>query len=26
VEVTRLAHTMAGDAVCAYCIRPRTTD
>lgn len=23
VEVTRLAHAMAGDAVCAYCIRPR---
>jgi predicted ArsR family transcriptional regulator len=26
VEVTRLAHTMAGDAVCSYCIRPRTVD
>lgn len=24
VEVTRVAHTMAGDAVCSYCIRPRT--
>jgi predicted ArsR family transcriptional regulator len=23
VEVTRTAHTMAGDAVCSYCIRPR---
>ena len=23
VEVTRAAHTMAGDAVCSYCIRPR---
>ena len=23
VEVTRDAHTMAGDAVCRYCIRPR---
>jgi predicted ArsR family transcriptional regulator len=22
VEVTRIAHTMAGDAHCAYCIRP----
>lgn len=22
VEVTRTAHTMAGDAVCSYCIRP----
>ncbi len=22
VEVTRVAHTMAGDAVCSYCIRP----
>jgi predicted ArsR family transcriptional regulator len=22
VEVTRLAHAMTGDAVCAYCIRP----
>jgi DeoR family suf operon transcriptional repressor len=26
VEVTRRAHAMAGDAVCAYCIRPRTAD
>ena len=26
VEVTRVAHTMAGDAVCSYCIRPRTVD
>jgi predicted ArsR family transcriptional regulator len=26
VEVTRLAHAMAGDAVCAYCIRPRQGD
>lgn len=26
VEVTRLAHTMAGDPVCAYCIRPRPDD
>jgi predicted ArsR family transcriptional regulator len=26
VEVTRLAHAMAGDAVCAYCIRPRQSD
>ena len=24
VEVTRVAHTMAGDSVCSYCIRPRT--
>jgi hypothetical protein len=24
VEVTRVAHAMAGDAVCSYCIRPRT--
>lgn len=23
VEVERVAHTMAGDAVCSYCIRPR---
>lgn len=23
VEVKRVAHTMAGDAVCSYCIRPR---
>jgi predicted ArsR family transcriptional regulator len=23
VEVTRVAHAMAGDAVCSYCIRPR---
>ena len=23
VEVTRVAHTMAGDPVCSYCIRPR---
>ncbi len=26
VEVTRLAHAMAGDAVCAYCIRLRPDD
>ena len=26
VEVTRLSHTMAGDATCTYCIRPRTDD
>jgi len=26
VEVTRVAHTMAGDAVCSYCIRPRHDD
>ncbi len=26
VDVTRLAHAMAGDAVCAYCIRPHHTD
>ena len=26
VEVTRVSHTMAGDAVCTYCIRPRTPD
>ena len=26
VEVTRVAHTMAGDAVCSYCIRPRPAD
>lgn len=26
VEVTRTSHAMAGDAICAYCIRPRTTD
>ncbi|MGI9032233.1 MAG: helix-turn-helix transcriptional regulator [Acidimicrobiales bacterium] len=26
VEVTRTAHTMAGDAVCSYCIRPRYDD
>jgi predicted ArsR family transcriptional regulator len=25
VEVTRVAHAMAGDPVCSYCIRPRTT-
>jgi predicted ArsR family transcriptional regulator len=24
VEVTRVAHAMAGDAECSYCIRPRT--
>ena len=24
VEVTRVAHAMAGDVVCSYCIRPRT--
>jgi predicted ArsR family transcriptional regulator len=26
VEVTRLAHAMAGDPVCAYCIRPVSGD
>jgi predicted ArsR family transcriptional regulator len=26
VEVVRVAHTMAGDAVCSYCIRPREPD
>lgn len=26
VEVTRVSHAMAGDAVCSYCIRPRTAD
>ena len=26
VEVTRVLHTMAGDAVCAYRIRARTSD
>jgi predicted ArsR family transcriptional regulator len=26
VSVTRVAHTMAGDAVCAYCIRPKETN
>ncbi len=26
VEVSRVAHTMAGDAVCSYCIRPRHDD
>jgi len=26
VEVTRVAHTMAGDAMCAYRIRPRPAD
>ena len=26
VAVTRLAHAMAGDPVCAYCIRPRPDD
>ena len=26
VEVTRVAHTMAGDAACTYCIRRRTDD
>jgi len=26
VEVTRLAHAMAGDPVCAYCIRPVAGD
>jgi len=26
VEVTRLAHAMSGDAVCAYCIRPLPGD
>jgi predicted ArsR family transcriptional regulator len=25
VEVTRVAHAMAGDPVCSYCIRPRAT-
>lgn len=26
VEVTRVAHAMAGDVVCTYCIRPRSAD
>lgn len=26
VEVTRVSHAMAGDAVCSYCIRPRAAD
>jgi len=26
VEVTRLSHAIAGDAMCSYCIRPRTPD
>ncbi len=26
VEVTRVSHAMAGDAVCSYCIRPRTAE
>ena len=26
VEVTRVAHTMAGDATCTYCVRPRPPD
>ena len=26
VEVTRVAHTMAGDATCTYRIRPRPAD
>ncbi len=26
VEVTRVSHAMAGDAVCSYCIRPRSAD
>ncbi len=26
VEVTRMSHAMAGDAVCSYCIRPRTAE
>lgn len=26
VEVTRVSHAMAGDAVCTYCIRPRNDD
>lgn len=26
VEVTRMSHAMAGDAVCSYCIRPRPAD
>jgi predicted ArsR family transcriptional regulator len=26
VEVTRLSHAMAGDAVCSYCIRPRRAE
>ncbi len=26
VEVTRVAHTMAGDATCTYCVRPRPAD
>ena len=26
VEVTRVSHTMAGDATCTYCVRPRPAD
>ncbi len=26
VEVVRMSHAMSGDAVCSYCIRPRSTD
>ncbi|MDQ4070366.1 MAG: winged helix-turn-helix transcriptional regulator [Actinomycetota bacterium] len=26
VEVTRMSHAMAGDAVCSYCIRPRPAE
>ncbi len=26
VEVTRVAHTMSGDATCTYCVRPRPAD
>ena len=26
VEVTRMSHAMSGDAVCTYCIRPRSSE
>jgi len=26
VEVTRVSHTMSGDATCTYCVRPRPAD
>ena len=26
VEVTRMSHAMTGDAVCSYCIRPRSAE
>jgi predicted ArsR family transcriptional regulator len=26
VEVVRMSHAMGGDAVCSYCIRPRTAE